>query len=377
MSRLLLLLLLVIGSTGVFAAEDVRVWQTVRGKRIEGSFARNDGDKIVIQKKNSKETVSIPREELMPPDTIYLEQLEKKGKSAPATPTPAKPGIPAPKPAPGAAPAVPLPGDMADDEEVPGEPAKGRLYPRTKEEIRSALREIEQRDKPKDLNKEVHDAICRLNAYRYLSGVMSNVGTEPRMVEGSYDASKACAAAGTISHSLGHSTDKCNLSAGHHDIASTVDGYIGDGGDNNRERRGHRRWCLNPPMQNAGFGREGIYSAMWCMDSGGQKPRDPWAYPGRGLYPREYVKGNAWSFYMTGALPDDTKVRIWKLLSRPEQSIPWGEEPKGREIEVGYSFVYDNTINFEPDPKILGKRGIYWVRVHGRGVREQYLTELF
>ena len=197
------------------------------------------------------------------------------------------------------------------------------------------------------------------------------------MVEGADDAAKACAAAGTLSHSLGHSTNKCNLSQGQHNMASTVDGYIGDGGDNNRERRGHRRWCLNPPMQNAGFGREGSFSAMWCMDSSGQKPRAPWSYPGRGLYPREYVHGNAWSFYMTGPLPDDTKVRIWKLSSRPEQSIPWGETPKGREIEVGYSFVYDNTINFEPDAKIHGKRGIYWVRVQGRAIREQYLTELF
>jgi hypothetical protein len=164
---------------------------------------------------------------------------------------------------------------------------------------------------------------------------------------------------------------------GQHDMASTVDGYIGDGGDNNRERRGHRRWCLNPPMANAGFGRDGVFSAMWCMDSGGKKAHDPWSYPGRGLYPLDYVKGNAWSFYNTSNLPDDTKVRIWKLTARPTQAIPWGEEPKGREIAVDYSFVYDNTINFEPDSKIRGKRGIYWVRVHGRGVREQYLTELF
>lgn len=368
--RLLLLLHLLTSFAAVFAAEDVRIWQSVRGQRIEGSFVKAEGDKVVIQRKNSKETVTVPREELMPPDTIYLEQLEKKNKPASGKPT-------APRPAPGAAPAGPLPGDIADDEDVPGEPVKGHLYPRTKDEIRAALREIQQRDTPKGLDKEVHDAICRLNGYRYLSGVFSDVGTEPHMVEGAGDAAKACAAAGTISHSLGHSTNKCNLSQGHHEMASTVDGYIGDGGDNNRARRGHRRWCLNPPMQNAGFGRAGTFSAMWCMDSGGQKARTPCAYPGRGLYPREYVHGNAWSFYMTGPLPAETKVRIWKLNSRPGQSIPWGEEPKGREIDVGYSFVYDNTINFEPDSKIHGKRGIYWVRVHGGSVREQYLTELF
>ena len=353
------------------AAEAVRVWQTVRGQRIDGSFLRRDGDKVVIQKKNSKETVSVPLEELMPTDTVYLDQLEKKSKGGSTPEAPAKPS----KTGGGALPPSPGGGEM--DEEVPGEPAKSRLYPRSKEEIRAGLRAIYQRDKPKDLNKEVHESICRLNAYRFLSGLYDQVGTEPNMVDGAYDAARACAKAGTISHGLGHSTDKCNLHMGSSELVSSVDGYIGDGGDNNRERRGHRRWCLNPPMKNAGFGREGIYSAMWCMDGSGQGSRTPWSYPGRGLYPLEYVHGNAWSFYYTGNLPADTEVRIWKLTTRPTQSIPWGEEPKGREIKVDYKFVYDNTINFEPDSKIHGSRGIYWVRVHGRGVREQYLTELF
>ena len=350
------------------AAETVRVWQTVRGQRIDGSFLRKEGDKVVIQKKNSKETVSVPLEELMPPDTVYLDQLEKGSRGVNP--------VPAAKPAKSGSALPPVPSGAAD-EDVPGEPAKGCLYPRTKEEIRSGLRAIYQRDKPKNLEKEVHDSICRLNAYRFLSGIYAEVGTEPHMVEGAYDAARACAKAGTISHSLGHSTDKCNLHMGSTELVSSVDGYIGDGGDNNRERRGHRRWCLNPSMSNAGFGREGVFSAMWCMDGGGQQAKAPWSYPGRGLYPLEYVHGSAWSFYYTGSLPADTEVRIWKLTGRPTQSIPWGEEPKGREIKVHYKFVYDNTINFEPDPKIHGSRGIYWVRVHGRSVREQYLTELF
>ncbi len=356
------------------AAEENHVWQTVRGKNIEGSFLKVEGENVIIKKKNSTDKVSIPKEELMPPDVIYLENLEKKSK-APATPSPDKPS---PASGGGSSTTSGSPQGSDGDDEVAGEPTKGRLYPRTKDEIRSGLRAIYQREKPKSLaNKEVHEAICRLNAYRFLSGLYDEVGTEPRMVEGADDASKACAKAGTISHSLGHSTDKCNLAMGHHDMASTVDGYMDDGGDNNRERRGHRRWCLNPPMGNAGFGRDGIFSAMWCMDGSGKKTREGWGYPGRGLYPLEYVKGNAWSYYSTSSLPQDTKVQIWKLLSRPTQTIPFGEEPKGREIAVDYSFVYDNTINFEPDPKIKGKRGIYWVRIHGKGVREQYLTELF
>lgn len=349
------------------AAEN-RVWNTVRGKKIEGSLLRVEGENVVLQKKNSKETVTVPKEELMPVDSLYLEQLEKK-KTAPAETQSSPGGKPSSDGSPAAEPAE------GDDDEVPGEPAKGRLYPRTKEEIRSGLRAIYQRDKSKVVSREVHDAINRLNAYRFLSGLYFEVGTESHMNEGAQDASKACAEAGEISHSLGHSTDKCNLSMGHHDIASTVDGYIGDGGSNNRERRGHRRWCLNPPLKNAGFGREGTFSAMWCMDSSGTKARDSWSYPGKGLYPRDYVQGNAWSFYHTGALPPDTEVKMWKLPSRPEQMIAFTAEPPGREIAVDYKFVYDNTINWEPATK--GKRGVYWVRIHGRQVREQYVVELF
>jgi hypothetical protein len=80
---------------------------------------------------------------------------------------------------------------------------------------------------------------------------------------------------------------------------------------------------------------------------------------------------------MTGPIPGDAKVRIWKLVTRPTVPIPFAQEPKGREVKVDYVFVYDNTINFEPDSSILGKRGVYWVRIEGRGFREQYLTELY
>ena len=307
----------------------------------------------------------------MPVDAMYVEQAEKKN-SAPPAPSPST----KPKSSSGegaVTPSIPLPGD--DDDEVAGEPSKGRLYPRTKDEVRSGLRAILGREKPKTLEREIHEAICRLNAYRFLSGLYDEVGTEKEMNDGAQDASKACAEAGQISHSLGHSTNRCNLSSGHHDMASTVDGYIGDGGENNRAVRGHRRWCLNPPMKNAGFGREGTYSAMWCMDSTGKKASEPWSYPGKGLYPIDYVKGNAWSFYYTGNLPSETTVKMWKLTKRPKQMLAWTEEPKGREIKIDYTNVFDNTINWEPDTK--GKRGIYWVRIHGKQVREQYVVELF
>jgi SLA1 homology domain 1, SHD1 len=362
------------------AEESFRSWNTARGLKFDAKFISADADKVTVKKKDGK-TVTIPRDELLPLDARYVEGVEKGGSAPAPSTTPSRPS-PAPVPAPGGGqtPPPPSPSAGGDDtpDDIPGEPEKGKLYPRAKDEIRSTLRTILARDKPKDLaSKEVWEAICRLNAHRYLAGVSWNVGTQPNMNDGAQDASVACAKAGTISHSLGHSTDKCNLSMGRSDMASTVNGYIDDGGDNNRAARGHRRWCLNPPMQNAGFGREGIFSAMWCMDSGGTKTRDFWTWPGRGLFPLEYFSGNSWSFYSPGSLPAETKVRMWKLHGRPQQSIPWGEEPKGKEIEIGYTHQYDNTINFEPDPKYLGRRGVFWVRVQGRGLREQYVVEMF
>lgn len=371
MIRTLIVSLILVCTLHAADAPEVRVWQTVRGQKIEGSLLRQEGANVILQRRNSKETVAVPKEELMPVDALYLEQLEKK-----ATPAPAPASAPDKKSStPGAVP-IPVPGGSNDtDEEIPGEVTKGRLYPRTKDEVRSGLREILQRDKPKIISREIHEAICRLNAYRFLSGLYCEVGTEKEMLDGAQDASEACAKAGHISHDLGHSTNRCNLSSGHSDMASTVDGYISDGGDNNRAARGHRRWCLNPPLKNAGFGREGIFSAMWCMDSSGKKAGDWWSYPGKGLYPLDYVHGNAWSYYSTGPLPAETTVKMWKLTARPAQMIPFTEEPKGREISIDYTHVYDNTINWEPNTK--GKRGIYWVRLHGRQLREQYVVELF
>lgn len=372
-------LLLAVALSHAAGAPENRVWKTVRGQTIEGSLKSVEGESIIILRKNSKQTVTVPKEELMPVDALYLEQLAKKN-----TPPPAPATKPADKSGPSGgagavSPGIPVPGgsggEADDDVEIPGDPEKGRLYSRTKDEVRSGLRAVLGREKPKTLEREVHEAICRLNAYRFLSGLYAEVGTEKEMLDGAQDASKACAEAGKISHDLGHSTNRCNLSSGHHDMASTVDGYISDGGDNNREKRGHRRWCLNPPMKNAGFGREGTFSAMWCMDGTGKKSGESWAYPGKGLYPIDYVKGNAWSFYYTGSLPAETTVKMWKLTERPKQMLAWTADPKGREIKINFTHVYDNTINWEPETK--GKRGIYWVRIHGKQIREQYVVELF
>lgn len=270
------------------------------------------------------------------------------------------------------------PGESVTEQALDDVPDTGRLYPKSKEEIRAAIREIKGSETPESISKAVHEATQQLNIYRYLCGIPHEVEADAEMSAKAEDAAKACEKHGGLSHDIGHSTDKCNL-AGGSGMVNSVAQYINDHGENNRERRGHRAWCLNPPMDKVGFGEAGGgYSAMWCMESGGKSIRGSWAYPGKGLFPLEYLHGDAWSLYGAGVpkSADEVKVNIYKLSSRPDRPFTANAEIPGREIPVKYvSIAMMNGINFEPEEPV--KRGIYWVVAKGGGIRESYLVELF
>ncbi len=268
--------------------------------------------------------------------------------------------------------------ESAGDDALPdGEPDKNRLYPRTKEEIRDGIREIRKRPRPDGISREVHEATQTLNVYRFLCGVPSEVEPDAGFSKNAEDAALACKANGGLSHGLGRSTDKCNLSS-MGDVVRSVPQYIDDAGENNRKVRGHREWCLNPPMGKVGFGSGGdSYSAMWCMDGSGKPVRGIWSYPGRGLFPLEYLHGNAWSLYGAGQPKsvDDLKVEMFRLSKRPEKPLPMSGKIDGREVPVLHVSLGMSGINFEPEMPV--KRGIYWIRMKGGGVSEGYLVELY
>jgi len=194
------------------------------------------------------------------------------------------------------------------------------------------------------------------------------------------EAANICKKNGKLSHDFGHFTDKSNLTTVG-DMVDSVRRYIDDSGDNNREKRGHRKWCLNPPMKKTGFGSGGSsYSAMWAMDGSHDGSRvKTWSYPGEGYFPRDYMHGTGWSFYQKGKVPpkDKIEISIFKLHKAPTKKIPFSKDPEGKDIGVKYIAAYDNTINFEPKDFTAGDRGIYWVRITGGGMREAYVVEFF
>lgn len=265
-----------------------------------------------------------------------------------------------------------------DDEPNFGEVPEGnRLYPRAKEEIKKGMAEIKSRPRPEEVTKAEWEAVTNLNLYRLLSGVPSEVKSDPKLNQYADLAAKACTKAGHLSHDLGDYTDKCNL-AGGGGMVKSVRQYIDDSGDNNRVARGHRRWCLNPPMGKTGFGGEEGFSAMWAIDNSGSSKMDFWAYPGEGLYPEEFLTGNSWSAYFDEAAPDKkkVKVRVFKMRSRPEKKPIKLDEINGRELEVPYIATASNGVNFEVTYQ-GSKKGIYWVSIKGGGLSEGYLVEVF
>jgi hypothetical protein len=274
--------------------------------------------------------------------------------------------------------AAPAAAAAGGDESTDGDVTANRVYPRTKAEIQDGIREIEKRAKPANIDKDVHEATQLLNIYRFLCGVPSEVDPDETFSKNATLAAEACKKKGGLSHTIGSFTDRCNLSSIGSVVAS-VSQYIEDPGPNNRDARGHREWCLNPPMGKVGFGSGGdSYSAMWCMDNSGKKrPRDSWTYPGKGLFPLKYMHGNAWSLYgiEKPKSASEVTVEVFRLSKRPEKPFSANEDIDGQVVKVNHVSLGMGSINFEPEDP--AKRGTYWVRVKGGGVSEGWLVELY
>lgn len=338
------------------SADAWRLFTDKAGRKIQASVVRIEDTFVVVKLKSGGKEVPIGFDNLSDEDIDFLGGYERGNPAKESATT----------------------SETEDESAADSDPEVGKLYPKSKDEIRGVIREIEKRPRPEGISKDVQSATQQLNIYRYLSGLPYDVEADADFSKSAEDAAQACKKNGGLSHSIGQSTDKCNLSSSA-DIAGSVGQYIEDGGDNNREARGHRAWCLNPPMKRVGFGNGGdSYSAMWCMNSEGKSIRGSWAYPGKGLFPLEYMHGNAWSLYGAGVPRsiDDVKVKIYKLYKRPEKPFSTSDDIPGREIAVNYvSKSMMNGINFEPEEP--AKRGIYWVTVRGGGMRESYLVELY
>ncbi|MEP2774842.1 MAG: hypothetical protein ABJQ29_05185 [Luteolibacter sp.] len=336
----------------ILFAEEWRTFTDKEGRSFEGSVLSVDKEAKTfrVTVKDSGNAATVPFGKLSGKDLEYVKKWKE----------------PAPEETTG--------WEDSDEGDLPSS-----LYPRTKDEIDDRIKEIRKRPAPNGIDKLQQETVNELNVYRYLCGVPDDVEADKQMIKEATEAAIACKDFGGLSHDLGHFTNKVNLSTVG-DIFNTPKQYINDAGANNREHRGHRRWCLNPPMGKTGFGTAGAkYSAMWAMDSSGSKIRDSWSYPGKGFFPKEFLHGNAWTLYLPGNAPptEDLTVEVFKLTTRPQKAFSSTGEIPGRALPVKFVFSYQNAINFEPEEDPITGRGIYWVRIKGGGLREGYVVDLY
>ena len=298
------------------AAEEWRAFTNLAGRKLVAKVVTIDGGIVNLERKSDGRQFAMSVSDLIEEDQQWLAAYERQESEKTRKPEPSKTSD-------GGMEEIPEDGDLGD--------ASKRLYPKTKEEIRSKLREINRRPVPDGIDREAGKAVNFLNQYRYLCGVPYDVEASQKMNDQATEAAEACDRHGGLSHDIGHFTNLCNLSS-QNDVVQSVRNYINDGGANNRVARGHRRWCLNPPMGKTGFGSGKGASAMVAMDrSGGGRVRGSWAYPGKGFFPKDYLHGNGWSLYLDESAPDKSKlkVEVFRLTKRPEKALSWNDEQPG------------------------------------------------
>ena len=96
---------------------------------------------------------------------------------------------------------------------------------------------------------------------------------------------------------------------------SVIYGYMDDSDSSNRDRAGHRRWCLNPMMKNTGFGfaENGMCraTAMYSFDKSANVKSSEYmvAWPAS-VMPAWLFSGDLWSFSKSSAFSEDTTVTV-------------------------------------------------------------------
>lgn len=115
-----------------------------------------------------------------------------------------------------------------------------------------------------------------------------------------------------------------NMGWGYDNIKdSIIAGYMEDGDTGNIDRVGHRRWILNPPMQQIGFGYADAFTATYVFDRSRAEEIDYEliAWPAKGNMPVEYISSYIpWSVnlgrnYQIPTL-DTVKVTLTNLTTK-------------------------------------------------------------
>lgn len=186
-------------------------------------------------------------------------------------------------------------------------------------------------------------AVAMFNQVRYIAGLSYDVSLSQEYNELAQAAALVNYANGALSHTpakpsdmdetlyqLGYSgASQSNLSWASWETRpineTLIHGWMADDDDGNIQMIGHRRWVLNPPMKQTGFGAvkgsKGIYSAMYAFDNCfGETTVKGVAWPAQNM-PVDYFEADyPWSVSM-GEDVDISAIKV--VLTRKSDGKKW------------------------------------------------------
>lgn len=257
----------------------------------------------------------------------------------------------------------------------------GEKPARSPDVIYKTLQKILSDDKDADENTR---ALQRLKAYRYLAEVpYEDLTLDPEYNKACQAGAKLCEMIGMLEHTPKNpglpeeefklaykGTSRSNLGQGYRSLVKNVDGWMDDSDPNNIKWLGHRRWCINPFMQKTGFGRSGVYSAMYTFDQGRTKvPKfDFVCFPAKGYMPIEFFGAKyAWSVSLNpNKYKTPGKDYVPKLYRADETGAKEGEP-----LSLNYQavntqgFGIPNCIIFRPEKLSMAPGARYLVELEG------------
>lgn len=214
----------------------------------------------------------------------------------------------------------------------------------------------------------------------YLNNELTHYPSTPSVLSGSaYSALVTSGKSGASSSNIGWASYHRNLST------SITDGWMNDGSSSNIQTLGHRRWILNPPLSNTGFGitsgSSGSYTAMYSFDNiyvntnttGVMWPAQNMPVDLFGsIYPWSYSVGETVSGTVTVTLTRLNDGKVWNFSNSDKNTS-------------GKYFAVENTnygqkgcIIFRPDPSDISyiHGDVFQVNISG-AVTATYCVSFF
>jgi hypothetical protein len=342
---------LILLTSVVFADEEGwRSFGTPTGVPVMARVVSTDINGVRLELKDGGKVVDVPYTKLSPTDRKYVQDWTLTGKTYGAT-----------KP-------------QADVKAVAKDE---KIYPYSWADVEKYIQAIKDRDPEAGEDRQVQKAINELNIYRFLCGVSWKVDADEGRSKSAERAARVFVEEGEYSREVDDMRDKYLWEEREDELDKSVKEFIADESRDNRDTLPMRSRVLSPGLTRSGFGKWENVCAMWAdgaSRSGGPKT---WSYPGRGFFPHAYLHGDSWSLYVDYRIPDPEKVKVemWELASAPEAPFAWDKPVPGQRVDVTYVAVHENAVHFQPGKP--GKKSIYWVRVTGTGIQEQYLVHFY